>query len=155
MHLGLIPVDNGFQGHRFCEENHTLKDQWSSGDVWLWNLQFSNDGGDQLGQFLVDANGTSYQGQAPGDTEENYANFAPWSPSSGSGSGWMSRPFHPKKAGFQLMKDTFIQRLKNDHVPGVKLDAASIPPHSATATSALLVAKSADQGLPINRLGVL
>src|SRR5579862_4626797 len=121
MHLGLIPIDDGFQGHRFCEANHSLEDQWTSGDVWLWNLQYSNDGGDQLGQILVDSNGTSYQGQAPGDSEQNYDSFDPWSSNPSAGAPWIARPFHPKKTGNQQMKDIYIQRLKDDRVPGVKL----------------------------------
>ncbi|KAH0536746.1 hypothetical protein FGG08_006418 [Glutinoglossum americanum] len=127
MHLGFIPVSDGFDGHRFCEPNHSLKDQWSSDDVWIWNLQYSNpdNGQAEIGEILTDTNGTSYMGQAQGDSESNYQNFTLFSPdafgpSQPSGSGWSSRPFHPKKVGYTKMKDTIIQRLKGDRVPGVQ-----------------------------------
>jgi hypothetical protein len=132
MHLGFIPISDGFEGHRFCEPQHTLADQWSSPDVWIWNLQYrdSQTDTDQLGNFLTDANNTQYQDLAPGDNENNYAAFTLFATpdevaaqgSSQPGSGWSSRPFHPKFPGYTAMKDTMIQRLKTDLVPGVKVD---------------------------------
>jgi hypothetical protein len=34
-----IPISDVFQNHRFCEEGHSFEDQWTSSDVWIWNLQ--------------------------------------------------------------------------------------------------------------------
>ncbi|KAF4628357.1 hypothetical protein G7Y89_g9796 [Cudoniella acicularis] len=32
--------DSIFNGHRFCEQNHTFEDQYYNQGVWLWNLQY-------------------------------------------------------------------------------------------------------------------
>jgi hypothetical protein len=126
MKLGFIPISDGFGGHRFCEPNHSLEDQWSNNDVWIWNLQWSNPKTlniAEVGAIVTDNNGTSYMGEAPGDDQANYANgVTPFSgPSHGSGSGWSSRPFHSKKIGYTNMKDTIIQKLRDDTVPGVNI----------------------------------
>ncbi len=39
-----IPLSDEFETHRFCEQNHSFEDQWTSSDVWLWNLQVSSYG---------------------------------------------------------------------------------------------------------------
>lgn len=33
-----VPISDKFEGHRFCEPNHSFEDQWYSADMWLWNL---------------------------------------------------------------------------------------------------------------------
>lgn len=30
-----IPVSDEFETHRFCEQDHSFEDQWTSSDVWL------------------------------------------------------------------------------------------------------------------------
>lgn len=41
-HAHHLPVSAEFKGHRFCEEGHSEKDQWTSAEVWIWNLQWNN-----------------------------------------------------------------------------------------------------------------
>ncbi|KAM7197481.1 SGNH hydrolase-type esterase domain containing protein [Naviculisporaceae sp. PSN 640] len=47
-HAHYVPISDKFEGHRFCEPNHSFEDQWYSSDVWLWNLSWKN------GQLFMD-----------------------------------------------------------------------------------------------------
>ncbi|KAK4208669.1 SGNH hydrolase-type esterase domain-containing protein [Rhypophila decipiens] len=40
--LHYVPISDIFEGHRFCEPNHSFDDHWYSADVWLWNLSWKN-----------------------------------------------------------------------------------------------------------------
>jgi hypothetical protein len=52
-----------------------------------------------------------------------------------SGFSWTSRPFHPRPLGYERMKNFFIQRLKDDEIPGVIDVDQAPPPASATTLS--------------------
>jgi hypothetical protein len=136
-----IPVSDEFENHRFCEANHNEEDQWTSSDVWIWNLQW-NDG---------DTGGPNKPPTAPGgdfpvmslDTVNRTAldnlvfNGSDVNAQVQSGFGWTARPFHPKPRGHEQMKNFFIQRLKDDEVPGViDVDQGRSPSSSSTITSA-------------------
>lgn len=41
-HLGFISITEGYDGHRFCEPGTTRDDQYSSANVYFWNLSFFN-----------------------------------------------------------------------------------------------------------------
>ncbi|KAI9767435.1 MAG: hypothetical protein M1840_005664 [Geoglossum simile] len=123
-HLGFIDVTHGFEGHHFCEPEHSLEGQWSSGDVWIWNLGLSNnDGSIVVGKIATDVNGTQYMDQAEGDNETFYKEVNPFGSSGPISSGWAGRPFHPKVLGHGAMKKIMIAALRNDHVPGVYIPA--------------------------------
>jgi len=131
MSLGFIDVTAGLANHHFCEPAHSFEDQWSSGDVWLWNLGLTtSDGSDTstlVGQSMTDVNGTVYMGQAPGDSESNYVNGSdPFGFSEPIPTGWVGRPFHPKRLGHGAIKDIIIARLRRDGVPGVLVPALSL-----------------------------
>lgn len=113
-----------FDGHRFCEVGHSFEDQFYSADVYLWNLSW-NDGKVEV---VAPTNATANpkrMGVPPGmeDTDPSTLTVSPGgngpNAQSGSGVGWVSRPFHPKPLGYQGMKDYFIQTLKDDKLPGV------------------------------------
>ena len=127
-----IPVSDQFTGHRFCEKKHSFDDQWTSSDVWIWNLQWNN--GD------TDTGGTKQPPDAPNpplpvlslDTRSRtYLDYQLFMNGTDvnvlqSGFGWTARPFHPKPKGHEQMKNFFIQTLKKDRVPGIA-GAMSIP----------------------------
>ena len=50
-----------------------------------------------------------------------------------SGFGWTSRPFHPKPLGYERMKNFFIQRMKDDKIPGA-IDMDQVPPPANATT---------------------
>jgi hypothetical protein len=137
-----IPVSDEFQNHRFCEANHNFEDQFSSSDVWLYNLAYKNGdlgGTDQppdapngpLPILSLDTLNRSYLDNELFDTSLVNAQ-------SQSGFGWTARPFHPKPFGYEAMKNFFIQRLKDDGIPGVVPNSGtpSAPPPPVSITSA-------------------
>jgi hypothetical protein len=145
-HVHQIPVSDEFKGHRFCEAGHSEADQWTSADVWIWNLQWNNG----------DTGGTKQPAGAPKgplpvmslDTNKRNAqdNELFQGPEGNvtalqSGFGWTARPFHPKPKGHVSMKNFFIERFKKDGIPGVGdvggLHATSTasPENSATSSS--------------------
>lgn len=138
-----IPISDEFQGHRFCEANHSENDQWTSSDVWIWNLQW-NDG---------DTGGKTQPPGAPNgplpvmslDTQnrtslDNQLFTGSDVKALQSGFGWTARPFHPKPLGYQHMSDYFIQKFKDDKIPGIAGANAASPttkglPAKTTPTS--------------------
>lgn len=153
-----IPVSDQFANHRFCEQDATFDDQWTSANTYIWNLQW-NDG---------DTGGTNVPNGAPAgmgpndtfpvmslDTQTRtdlddllFNNGSDVTAESQSGFGWTARPFHPKPLGYQAMKNFFIQRIKNDNVPGVngvapKSASASAPPPTPAPSSFATVTTTA------------
>lgn len=139
-HVTQIPISDEFKGHRFCEKGHTFENQWTSADVWIWNLQWNNGETSEDGQT-----GLSQQNKE-GVMVRNKPDGAPDGPlplmsldtndrndqdqllfkagnataESQSGFGWTARPFHPKPRGHEAMKKAFIQKFRDAKVPGVK-----------------------------------
>jgi len=140
-----LNVSDEFASHRFCEGKHNETDQWVSSDVWIWNLQY-NDG---------NTGGTDKPPDAPNATaipvmsldtqnitwvDDLFFNSSLLPPNgsllggpSQSGFGWTSRLFHPKPLGYERMKNFFIQRLKDDEIPGV-IDMDQVPPPANATT---------------------
>ncbi len=136
--------DSIFNGHRFCEPNHTFEDHYYNKNVWLWNLQYYDEKtGEEVGvtttnnsiEFMAPPVGLDvtqgFQTVLGADTNPNAsipqgndANTQQY------GFGWTARPFHPKFDGHTALKDFFIQQMRNDHIPGVKL--AVLPPSQAS-----------------------
>jgi hypothetical protein len=159
-----IPVSDQFQGHRFCEQDATFDDQWTSSNTYIWNLQW-NDG---------DTGGTSKPDGAPNgygsndsfpvmsldtqnrtDLDDLLFNGTDVNAQSQSGFGWTARPFHPKPLGYQAMKDFFIQRLKNDDVPGVQgaspVSASMSSPSPTPAPTTLSTVTSAPASSTVSK----
>jgi len=136
-----------FEGHRFCESGHTFEDQFYNPDVWLWNLQYSdesstNDGLTRIGdvdhKWEAIANATSGMlemitpNPPPPGEKFDFPGLAKLPPilavqdedytvgALQRGFGWTARPFHPKFTGHKVLKDYFIQRMRRDGIPGVR-----------------------------------
>jgi hypothetical protein len=133
-----VSINEGFEGHRFCEKGSFHSNEYYSSGVWFWNLSppplFGGNANttakfDDQGQFLaaLTANGTA---TAPTSLDLNAAMAAPLleddddtSANSNTGTvsdGWKLRPFHPKVTGHGVIKDAIIAQLKADVVPGVQ-----------------------------------
>ncbi|PMD63075.1 uncharacterized protein K444DRAFT_641457 [Hyaloscypha bicolor E] len=139
--------DSIFNGHRFCEPNHTFEDQYYNQDVWLWNLQYYDEKTGEEQGVTTTNNGVEFmappasldathgfQTVLGADTnpiasipQGNDANTQQY------GFGWTARPFHPKFGGHTALKDFFIQQMRNDQIPGVK--PAVSPPSQGPPTS--------------------
>jgi hypothetical protein len=137
-HAHFMPVSDLFKGHRFCELDHSFNDQFYSADVWIWNLQWWNGdlSVDDTSAEPVTEGGVTRMRRPVGapsgpipimslntDDRNELDNllFQPGADAtSQSGFGWTARPFHPKPRGNAAMKDFFIQRLKDDKIPGVR-----------------------------------
>ncbi|KAL9107551.1 MAG: hypothetical protein Q9227_007551 [Pyrenula ochraceoflavens] len=127
-----IEMDSAFANHRFCEPNYSFKDQWYSPDMWIWNLQYYDTQNPSLqpeGTPKTNEESITYMSHVSGDTIRNYQNLPDdpifGSSSSGGSSGdgyppWIARTFHPKKQGYEKMKEYFVQKLRDDKVPYVK-----------------------------------
>lgn len=105
-----MSVTEGFNGHRFCEPNHTYFDQFFSNDVWLWNAVPQILPSEQEGQPGAD------DGRGPEECQQQLLDF---SKPGDSRRGSELRPFHPKNPGFTAMKEAITNDLKKDKVPGV------------------------------------
>lgn len=103
-HVGYVSITEGFDGHRFCEPDHTDYDEYYSGDVWYWNLS--------VPPLVEGGNDTA----VPKGTDEPLFDF---SNLGNSTDGFKLRPFHPREAGFTAIKEAIIGQLKADKVPGV------------------------------------
>ncbi|KAI9779094.1 MAG: hypothetical protein M1839_007760 [Geoglossum umbratile] len=146
MHLGFIPISDAFAGHRFCEPGHTRGDQFSSDNVWMFNLNvFGNAEGDADGKEIYPLevgktkSGFVYTAWPKGVDEKQFVNTDPFFHSgklSPGSSGYLGRPFHPKQPGHKAMKDIIIAKLRSDGVPGVKTASqGSAPATTSTAPS--------------------
>ncbi|KAE9374831.1 SGNH hydrolase [Stipitochalara longipes BDJ] len=130
-----LDINPAFEGHRFCEPGHTIKQQWYHNDVWLWNLnQVYNDpdknptaqtqsleldsGKDAQGNpIVINANITDLD-----SSDEVHARILET---------WQMRTFHPKSAGHQAVKRAIIAQMRADDIDGVKpLVAPSTAPFS-------------------------
>jgi hypothetical protein len=134
-----VSINEGFEGHRFCEKDSFHFIEYYGSNVWFWNLspplpflpenanttaQF-----DDQGQFLaaLTANGTA---TVPASLDLDLALATPLlqddddiSATSNTGkvsNGWRMRPFHPKLSGHGAIKDAIVAQLKADMVPGVQ-----------------------------------
>ena len=133
-----VSVNEGFEGHRFCEKGSFHTNEYYGSSVWFWNLSppnaFTGNANttaqfDDQVQFLaaLTANGTA---TAPASLDLNAAMATPLfvddddvSANSNTGTvpdGYKLRPFHPKIAGHGAIKDAIIAQLKADMVPGVQ-----------------------------------
>jgi hypothetical protein len=134
-----VPIDDLFEGHRFCRKGDTKNDQFYSNDVWFWNLNNPADDPDYVDvlDFLP--------GVAPILDAVKLANQQMWANNfmfpngtvpdeqgiinlMGLGGIRTARIFHPKLGGNSAMKDTLLARLRSDKVPGVKDPAPPPPP---------------------------
>src|SRR5436190_12966650 len=90
---------------RYRTYTFTFKVQWYSNEVFVWNLQYFS----QPGQELADAQGTTFM-KLP--DEANLEGFSNAPSGSGGGNelsnGWKLRPFHPKVAGLTVIKNAVI-----------------------------------------------
>lgn len=61
------------------------------------------------------------------------------------GFGWTARHFHPKWDGHQAIKESFIQRMKDDNIPGIQGDSQEVSssPSSTPAPPAITSLPSA------------
>ncbi|PMD22748.1 hypothetical protein NA56DRAFT_747366 [Hyaloscypha hepaticicola] len=123
-----IPVSDEFETHRFCEQDHSFEDQWTSSD---WND--GDTGGPDKPPTAPNWNFPVMSLDTLNRTALDDQVFSDPAGAAQSGFGWTARPFHPKPLGHQQMKEFFIQTFKNDEVPGV-IDLDSVP--SPTITSA-------------------
>ena len=136
-----IPISEEFAGHRFCEKDHTFEDQWTSAEVWIWNLQWKNGelstdveenmeglkrGNDTFGWFM-DAPAGVAESDSRTILDIDTLEFDA-AGGSQSGFGWTARPFHPKPRGYNKMKEVFINKLRSDGIPGVKVEAPAPDP---------------------------
>lgn len=126
--------DNIFNGHRFCEPNHSFNDQYYNKDVWLWNLQYNDEKkGEEVGVATTNNDVTFMAPPAGLDVTQGFQTVlgADTNPNAiiptGNdantqqyGFGWTARPFHPKFPGHTALKDFFIQQMRKDRIPGVK-----------------------------------
>ena len=103
--VGYISITEVFDGHRFCEPRHNIFNQFSSNDVWLWNLSPS---ADELAQIVKDhLNPSAEDG------------VVPWKGPPLWEDGSTTRPFQPKVFGYKAIKDAIIKKLRDDKVPGI------------------------------------
>jgi len=117
-HVKYIPITAGFDGHRFCEDNHSKVDNYLSGDVWFWNVSPPGIGA-TADSAVAD--------QLPGNFDGTYTetpHLLDFSEESLSDPGvisfgWQLRPFHPKYAGHTVIKDAIVARLRADGISGV------------------------------------
>ena len=104
-HVNYVSITESFGGHRFCEPDSNRVAQFTSSNVWNWNIQPSffppdwktNDGGTD----------------SPIPFPEPLFQFDDPSPS-GTGEGVWRRPFHPKKQGYSSIKASILAKLKAD-----------------------------------------
>jgi hypothetical protein len=138
--------DSTFDSHRFCEKGATYEDQYYGKDVWLWNLQYYDEkSGEEIAVATTDNNGTKFmtsdanvtQGfQTVLGADSNPDALIPQGNDVNiqqSGFGWTARPFHPKFDGHTALKKLFVQQMRDDKIPGVKL-AESVASPSSTPT---------------------
>ena len=133
-----VSINEGFEGHRFCEKGSYHSNEYLSSNVWFWNLSppFRSSANanttthfDDPAEFLaaLTANGTT---TIPSSLDLNRALATPLlvddgqisatSNQGGISSGWRMRPFHPKLAGHLAIREAIIAQLKADKVPGVQ-----------------------------------
>jgi hypothetical protein len=111
-----IDISPAFNGHRFCEANHNLHDQFYNNDVWLWNLNIP------LSDPPADPSLTDLwisSAELPNRTVFVPTGTIEEQGSGGGGLVWTQRPFHPKQGGNQAIKDIVIAEAKADEIPGV------------------------------------
>lgn len=155
--------DNLFAGHRFCEPNRTLEDQFYHKNLWLWNLQYNDEQkGEQAGVVMTD-NGVSFMGSPAGvDVTKGFTTVLgidnnPRSPiPDGSdpntqqyGFGWTARPFHPKFDGNTALANSFIQKMRDDKIDGVK--TVDTPPNPTPSSPSVHQKRKECYGLEKNK----
>jgi hypothetical protein len=119
MHLKYISVTEGYSGHRFCEPNHNLDDQYNSDQVFVHNLKYTFPTGEDFpGILSEDKKVMMLPIEAYGMF--NGTEAYPFSSACSVSTGWQCRPFHPKFNGHIVIKDALIKQLKADKVPGVQ-----------------------------------
>jgi hypothetical protein len=110
-----ISVTEGFDGHRFCEKNHALDDQYFSSDVWLWNLVAPGFG--TLAE-LDSSKWVDWLNKNASDIDPNGGHI--WN-------GWHQRLFYPRQQGHQVIANAIIAQMQADKLPGVKPKSGGTP----------------------------
>jgi hypothetical protein len=93
-----IDVDKQFEGHRFCQPEHTLPEQYTRDKVYLWNM--------------APTDIANKSGVLEDDTTLSKRSFAT---AMKSDSGMVLRPFHPKEIGYRAMTNAIFQALNNHY----------------------------------------
>lgn len=156
VHVHNFQPDPLFEGHRFCEKGRSFEDQYFNKDLWLWNLQYYDEKtGEEVGVANVRDGVTVMTAPAGVDVTNGFQTVlgADTNPDAiipqgedfhtqQYGFGWTARPFHPKFDGHKALKDAFIQRMRDDQIPGVKPDSQQ-PTSTLRPTSTLTPASQA------------
>ena len=109
-HLGYVSITEGYNGHRFCEPDSNYVAQFTSSNVWNWNIQPSGVAGWDYNK------GDNFDPQNPLQFPEPVFQFDEPSTDVGGKGVWM-RPFHPKKQGYSSLKSSILAKLKADKFP--------------------------------------
>lgn len=118
--IGYIDLSSAFDGHRFCEPGSNHNKQYYGDDTWFWNLNYFS------------TREAPADGNVPALGPEQLAELQREGILSGSGdgnevaNGWRLRPFHPTAKGNEAIKNTVIQKLRADGVPGVQSVGSTI-----------------------------
>jgi hypothetical protein len=105
-----VDISPGFNAHRFCEPQHTWRNQYYSDDVWVWNLSPDTPSGQEADYpDIPSAANSAFQGMIEAQGLFNIA----WDKS-----GIMFRPFHPKKNGHNSIKDAMLAAIKDAKIAG-------------------------------------
>lgn len=149
-----------YDGHRFCEPGHTFEDQFYGPSVWLWNLQYYDEQGDNVNRHWMvktDASGTKFMSSDP-VTDPTLPPILASDDLLGQdigaqqyGFGWTARPFHPKWDGHTALKDAFIRRMRSDGIVVVRASASEPAPDPAPSPAPVPVETNQCHGLGDDR----
>lgn len=116
-----IDISPAFNGHRFCEDNHSKIDQWYSSDVWLWNLNTPADDPPApiSGIEAWIANATLPNGTQPNLNGQNISVEVSDPSNGGDVPRWTLRPFHPKLGGTTAIANYVMAAAIADKIPSV------------------------------------
>jgi hypothetical protein len=120
MNVRYVDISHGFNRHRFCEVGENIFDDFNGGAVWIWNIRAharnvfeTKEDGSRLWKLdasnladFVQHVGGSFNMKCPENTN----------------AGWLCRMFHPTSMGHQAIKNSIIEALQRDRIPGVNLD---------------------------------
>jgi hypothetical protein len=120
MNVRYVDVSSRFNGHRFCEEFETIFDDFNNGPVWIWNIRAHSPNA-----FRTMEDGSRIWALDPSnvvDFKENIVGSYNINCPENTNAGWICRTFHPTSQGHQAMKNSIIEALQRDRIPGVNLD---------------------------------
>jgi hypothetical protein len=120
MNVRYVDVSGRFNGHRFCEEFSDIYNDFNAGPVWMWNIRSHSPNA-----FHAMADGSRIWALDPSNvvdfTEHIVGSFNMNCPQN-TNAGWLCRTLHPTSKGHQAMKNSIIEALQRDRIPGVNLD---------------------------------